>query len=127
MQNRAIRRLAREMRSTHRKTKSWLETAKRHHIVNAKGKASKGLAYRIAMDGYEPREHETLIRIGVRCYCDECERIRKYEKRARRVVPIAEMSDAQIIHALNNRYELKATHTKKSMADFIRACKRRTQ
>ena len=129
MQSRAIRRLAREMRSTHRITKSWLATAKRHHIVNAQGIPSKGLAYRIAIDGYEPREHETLLRLRLPCYCDECERIRKFEKRSKRLnhVPLFEMRDCDIIDALNNRVELKSTHSKAAMNEFIKACKRASQ
>ena len=126
MQSRAIYRLAREMRSTHRKTKSWLKTAIAHHIVNADGKPSKGLAYRIAVERYEPREHETLIRLNLPCPCGKCECIRKYEKRMKRMnhIPLFEMRDEDIVNALNNRYELKPTHTKKAMKEFVSACRR---
>lgn len=126
MQSRAISRLAREMRSTHRKTKSWLVTAKAHHIINAEGKPSKGLAYRIAVDRYEPREHETLLRLKLPCPCEKCKRIRNFEKRMKHI-SLFDMRDQDIIDALNNRKEMHATHTKKALKEFVDACTRSSQ
>lgn len=35
-----------------------------------------------------------------------------------------DMSTSELLHALNNRHPMIATHRKKAMDDFIRACKR---
>lgn len=122
MQSRAIRRLAREMRATHRRTRSWQKTAEIHKITNDQGKVSKGLAYQIALNEFEPREHETLIRLHLPCDCEKCERVKRYIKRLKHMT-IFDMSTNDLKAALDNRHELKATHTKKAMNEFIRACK----
>jgi molybdenum cofactor biosynthesis enzyme MoaA len=105
----------------HRRTKSWFETAKLHNITNKRGKYSKGLAYQIAKNDYQPA-HETLLRIGVQCDCEECKRVKRLAYRAAHQT-LFDMSNEQIIEALKNRKPIKATHTKQAMKEFIRACK----
>jgi hypothetical protein len=112
------------MRSTHRKTKSWLETAKRHHITDPNGNPSKGLAYRIAVDEYEPKGHETLTRIGMPCPCDECKKAKRQTKRIAHQ-DLFDMTTDAIINALNNREEMPPrNYNKRVMDEFIKACKR---
>jgi hypothetical protein len=111
------------MRSTHRKTKSWSETAKLHGIVTAEGKPNKGLAYQIAVNGFEPSEHETLIRIGMPCLCDGC---KKAQRKARRAAhqDLFDMSINDLRDALINRQPMPPiNYSRKNMTAFVRACK----
>jgi len=124
MQSRAIRRLAKNMRKTHRSVKSWLKTAEHHKILDAKGLPAKSLARLIAIENFEPTEHETLIRIGMPCLCDGCKRAKRKAKKAA-TQDLFDMTDKAIIEALNNRQPMQTTYNKTMMAEFIKACKRK--
>lgn len=124
MKSRAIRRLARKLRATHQKTRSWQKTAQIHNITNADGQVSKGLAYQIAVNNFEPKEHDTLLRLQLPCYCEKCERVRRYEKRMQHVT-LYDMSREELLYALQHRKPINVGYTKKAMSDFIRACKGR--
>lgn len=104
MQSRWISRLARKLRSTHRKTKSWSLTARQHGIVTDDGQPNKGLAYRIAMQEYEPRGHATLIRIGAPCACDECKRNKIRTPKKRKFID--DMTEQELIQALHDRRDM---------------------
>lgn len=125
MQSRAIRRLAREMRSTYRKLKSWQKTAEQHNILNRKGNIDKSLAWQIAVDGFEPTEHDTLLRIGMPCTCPDCKRAKRDAHRTAHQ-PLFEMNDQTIIDAIQNRTPMPKPSTKlqKALNHFVSDCKR---
>jgi hypothetical protein len=53
-----IRQLARSLRKAHRETRSWLEVSQRFGIT-------KGLAWRIAKQEYQPRSPQIRERLGL--------------------------------------------------------------
>lgn len=59
-----------------------------------------------------PKDIETLKLLGL------------HHEKHPKPKPIFEMTADELLHALNNRKPLIATHTKKAMTDFIRACRR---
>lgn len=124
MQSRAFRRLAREMRSTHRKSKSWLKTAEAHKILDANGNPAKSLARLIAIENFEPTEHSTLLRIGMPCECDQCKKAKRLAKRIAHQ-DLFDMTDKAILEALKNRQPMTTIYNPKMMAEFIKACKRK--
>jgi hypothetical protein len=124
MQNRAFRRLAKEMRSTHRKLKSWSKTAEAHNITDKTGKPSKAIAWRIVFDGFQPSDHQTLLRIGMPCDCDQCKKEKQRAKRKAHL-DLFDMNDKAILEALKNRTPFEPTYNTKMMAEFIKACKRK--
>jgi hypothetical protein len=99
-----------------------MQTAKAHNIATTTGAPNKGLAYQIAVNGFEPTEHETLIRIGMPCACDQCKKQKRLIKRAH-TITLFDMSSDELLCALKNRQPMKSTHTQASMNDFIRTCK----
>jgi hypothetical protein len=56
MQNRKIRKLAKTLRSIHRKNKSWRKTSEVCKVLTADGRINPGLCKRIALDGYQPTD-----------------------------------------------------------------------
>lgn len=126
MQSRAIRRLARKLRSTHRNTKSWPETARLCHIIKENGDPSEGLAYRIAVEGYEPKTHQTLVRIGMPCFCDQCKKQKRQAASLKRIAHLSliDMPVDALRNALINRKPMPPiTYKKCEMNYFIKACK----
>jgi len=125
MQSKAIRHLARAMRSTHRKTKSWQRTAEIHNIRNSKGRIDKSLAWQIAVDDFEPTEHDTLLRIGVTCECPDCKKEKRMIRRAAHQ-SLFEMNDQSIIEAMKNRVPMEKPSSKlqRELNHYVRDCKR---
>ncbi len=65
MQTRATAQLARKLRLAHEQTRSWAAAAQALEVLTSDGQPAKGLAYLIAMRGYEPARPETRARLGL--------------------------------------------------------------
>jgi hypothetical protein len=65
MQTRVTAHLAQKLRRKHAETKSWEAAAIALNILTADGKPDKGMAFLIAMRGYEPARKETRLRLGL--------------------------------------------------------------
>jgi len=110
MTQRAIRRLASKMRSTHKKVKSWQRVAEIHKIVNSRGSIDKGLAYQIAVNHFEPTMHDTLIRNRLPCTCDKCIKQKRLAI-ALEIIMLFDLSSSELLRA----YKL-ASKTRKAIA-----------
>jgi hypothetical protein len=65
MQSRATAHLAKILRQRHAENQSWETTAQECKVLKADGSPDKGLAFLIAMRGYEPARKETRQRLGL--------------------------------------------------------------
>jgi hypothetical protein len=74
MQSRPVSHLARILRSSHKNTRSWPRTAADHGVLTPDGDPNPGLAFRIAMKGYEPKSLELRERLGLPAECATCHR-----------------------------------------------------
>lgn len=116
MQTRQITRLARKLRSTHRRTKSWRATAKEHHILTPTGEVNPGLAQRIALNGYQPSD-ETIARLI---------KDGAIEAKKKHIAPkmINDMTSDELATALRNRFTMPdPNYSPTMMRAFVKACK----
>lgn len=102
MKSRVLSRLAKNLRSTHRKTKSWRITSKACKVLTEDGRVNPGLAKRIALEGYIPSDDviERMIQHGA---------IEGKKKKVTLPKDLFEMSSAELLYALNNRTEMQPT------------------
>jgi hypothetical protein len=81
-------RIARELRRLREQGKTWKEASIELGILKKDGSPDPGLAYRIAIDEYEPKSPEIRERLGLRKFCLACERgFRKVSTMAREALP----------------------------------------
>lgn len=73
-QTKETARIARELRRLRKKRVTWEKAAEQVGIVKEDGSPDPGLAYRIALEGYEPKKQETRDRLGLRKICLACQR-----------------------------------------------------
>ena len=100
----ATKTLAKALRKTHRETRSWLQTARLHNITDSDGTPNKGMAYRIARDGYEPKDHQLRIRIGLPINeCPTCHARIKQEQKFRTWKHLDDLNADQIRYLFEHR------------------------
>lgn len=68
------RRKARRLLELREHGKTWDEASKKVGILKEDGSPDPGLAYKIAMEGYEPVKQETRDRLGLKKICLSCGR-----------------------------------------------------
>lgn len=122
MQTRQIIRLARKLRSTHRKNKSWRLTSKVCLVFTPDGRCNPGLAKRIALDGYQPSDDvvQRLIAHGAI----------EIKKKHPRVIckDLFDETDDALLRALRERQTMPESNVNpKIMREFLRACKHKPQ
>ena len=87
--------LSRILKKSHKKTRSWNKTGKAFHITG-------GMAYRIAMEGYDPANPVMRIGLGLGPrVCSKCHR--KITVPSRAPKRIADISSTELLWRLNNR------------------------
>ena len=94
--------LARLLRKTHKKTRSWASAGRAFGI-------SKPMAFRIANNGYDPADPQLRIRLGLPPRpCPTCHRILPVSGVTQKVHRrrIQDLADAELLEALNNRSEM---------------------
>jgi len=100
----ATKALAKALRKSHRETHSWLKTAIQHNITAADGTPNKGMAYRIARDGYEPKDQQLRTRIGLPVVeCPTCHARIKKEPKIRKWKHLDDLNADQIKYLLDHR------------------------
>jgi hypothetical protein len=67
-------RKARELLKLRRNNITWERAAKEVGIVKDNGDPDPGLAYKIAIEGYEPKGQEVRDRLGLKKICTSCMR-----------------------------------------------------
>jgi len=94
-----IQQLGRILKKSHSKTRSWNKTGAAFHI-------SGGMAYRIAVQGYDPANPVTRIGLGLGFrVCPKCQRkITIPHKKQKR---LADLSPSDLLWKLNNRTVMK--------------------
>jgi hypothetical protein len=97
MQSRLTAQLAKKLRTEHALNNSWEVTARLCNVLTEDGRPDKGLAFLIAMRGFEPTRKETRARLGLK---------RKPVQREKRM---ADMSINELRWAFENRVEMKLT------------------
>ena len=87
--------LSRMLKQSHRKTRSWNKTGKAFQMTG-------GMAYRIAMEGYDPASPSLRIGLGLGPrVCPKCQRRITVPRQG--VKRIADASPAELLWRLNNR------------------------
>jgi hypothetical protein len=71
--------LAVRLRVERRSKATWSVAAKRCDVLTKSGLPDPGLAYRIAVEGYEPRSMECRQRLGLPIVCPTCHHKHKRE------------------------------------------------
>ena len=90
-----LSKLSRLLKQSHRKTKSWNITGAAFHITG-------GMAYRMAMDGYDPANPTIRVALGLGPrVCSKCKRRVTVPQNAPR--RIFDMSPTELLWRLKNR------------------------
>lgn len=71
-QTRETARIARELRKLYSRGLTWEGAAREAGILKENGEPDPGLAYRIALQGYEPKKISTRERLGLKKICFTC-------------------------------------------------------
>jgi hypothetical protein len=71
-QVRTLGQLAASLRQIHAQGIGWREAALACRVLTKSGQGDPGLAFRIAVNGYDPRRPETRQRLGLPPVCIEC-------------------------------------------------------
>lgn len=81
-------RRARELIKLQRVGYTWEEASRKVGILKKDGSPDPGLAYRIALEGYEPKGQELRDRLGLKKMCVSCMRaFRKTSKKVSELPP----------------------------------------
>lgn len=94
-----ISQLAKLLKKSHKKTKSWPKTGRAFHMTG-------GMAYQIAMHGYDPANPTLRVALGLGPrICPKCKRKITVPGRAPR--RIFDMLTKELLWRLQNRTEMK--------------------